>query len=328
MNTVSAKKISIGVLAGLTAALLLLGAGKQMSVISVLIIYTASALPILIAGLGWGNSAAIAAVAAGAALSSVLVSPLYALAVTLAALCPAAWLSHLANLARPASELGGPDHLLAWYPLSDILLHLCGLQAVALIVVGFVSGYDPEIVRQVVDVLAQTLAAQEPSVKMDPEIIAQWKVILPIMLPIFMGGMWVFMLFAAYYIANRIVNASSRGLRPREDVPSSLRMNRNSIFIFLTGLALSFFGGSLGLIGLIVVGTFGAGFLLSGFAALHFRTRGKDWRLPVLILLYLTSIVVGLPLLVVLVIGLLDTRKAIALTPVASDKSKSSDSTS
>jgi uncharacterized membrane protein YdfJ with MMPL/SSD domain len=67
-------------------------------------------------------------------------------------------------------------------------------------------------------------------------------------------------------------------------------MNRNSIFIFLVGLAATFFGGIPAMIGATLVGTFGAGFLLSGFAALHFRTRGKDWRLPALILCYLASL--------------------------------------
>jgi hypothetical protein len=127
--------------------------------------------------------------------------------------------------------------------------------------------------------------------------------------------MWVIMLFAAYYIATRIVTASGGGLRPREDIPSSLRMNRNTIFIFLVGLAATFFGGIPALVGATLVGTFGAGFLLSGFAALHFRTRGKEWRLPALILCYLASLMLMVPALFILVLGLSDTRKAIALTP-------------
>jgi hypothetical protein len=69
------------------------------------------------------------------------------------------------------------------------------------------------------------------------------------------------------------------------------------------------------LIGAAALGAFGAGFLVSGFAALHYRTRGKDWRIPVLILCYLTSLMLTVPALVILILGLSDTRKAIALTP-------------
>jgi len=285
-----------------------LGASMQPSFSAVL--YAASALPILLVGLGWGNFAAISAVVTAAVLGAIAISPYFALVMTLVTLLPAGWLSHLANLARPASELGGPDNLLAWYPLSDILLHLCGLVTFAVIVIG----YGPEITDQMVDVLMASLQEQQPTFVPDPVATAQMKSLVVLMLPALQGGIWVVMLFAAYYIATRIVAASGKGLRPREDIPSSLRMNRNSIFIFLAGLAATFMGGIPAMIGATVVGAFGAGFLMSGFAALHFRTRGKDWRLPALILCYLASTMM-LPALFILVLGLADTRKAIALTP-------------
>ncbi|MDR6666776.1 DUF2232 domain-containing protein [Rhizobium sp. 1399] len=308
MKKLNLKTLAIGALAGLTAALLVLGASMQPSFSAVL--YAASALPILLVGLGWGNFAAISAVVTAAVLGAIAISPYFALVMTLVTLLPAGWLSHLANLARPASELGGPDNLLAWYPLSDILLHLCGLVTFAVIVIG----YGPEITDQMVDVLMASLQEQQPTFVPDPVATAQMKSLVVLMLPALQGGIWVVMLFAAYYIATRIVAASGKGLRPREDIPSSLRMNRNSIFIFLAGLAATFMGGIPAMIGATVVGAFGAGFLMSGFAALHFRTRGKDWRLPALILCYLASTMM-LPALFILVLGLADTRKAIALTP-------------
>jgi fatty acid desaturase len=166
-----------------------------------------------------------------------------------------------------------------------------------------------------VDTLFGSLAQQQPGFTVDAAATAQTKSLLLLMLPAIQGAMWVIMLFAAYYMATRIVSASGRALRPREDIPSALRMNRNAIFIFLAGLAATFFGGVPAMIGATVVGTFGAGFLLSGFAALHFRTRGKDWRLPALILCYLASLILMLPAFFILVVGLSDTRKAIALTP-------------
>ena len=313
MNRLNTKTLSIGALAGVTAALLVLGASLQPSFSAVL--YAASALPILLVGLGWGNMAAISAVVAAAVVGAIAISPSFALMMTLVTLLPAGWLSHLANLARPASELGGPEHLMAWYPLSDILLHLCGLVTIAVIVVGVMIGYGPELIDRLVDVLFGSLAQQQPEFSPDPAVTAQTKSLVLLMLPAIQGGMWVVMLFSAYHIATRIVSASGRGLRPREDIPSALRMNRNSIFVFLVGLAATFFGGIPAMIGATVVGTFGAGFLLSGFAALHFRTRGKDWRLPALILCYLASLVLMVPAFFILVVGLSDTRKAIALTP-------------
>ncbi len=302
-----------GILAGIAATLLVLGANAQASLSSVL--YAASALPILVAGLGWGNRAAITGIVTAAILGAVLVSPYFALAMAVFTLIPAGWLSHLANLARPASELGGPDHLMAWYPISDILLHLCGLVTLAVIALGIAIGYGPELVSQMVDVLGDAYRAQEPAFPNDPAVMAQTKVMFLMMLPLMQGGIWVTLLFAAFYIAVRIVSRSGRALRPREDMPSALRMNRHAIFVFLAGIVLIFFGGVPSLVGATICGTFGAGFLMAGFASIHFRSQGKDWRLPVLVLCYLSSIFV-LPLIGILILGLSDTRRTIALTPV------------
>src|SRR3546814_10640127 len=110
------------------------------------------------------------------------------------------------------------------------------------------------------------------------------------------------------------ISRSPRALRPREDMPSALRMNRNAIFIFLAGILATFVGGVPAMIGATVCGTFGAGFLMAGFASLHFRSKGKDWRLPALVLAYLSSFLL-MPALLILVLGLSDARRTIALTP-------------
>lgn len=304
--------LPIGILAGVVATLLVLVAMSQPALASVL--YAASALPILIAGLGWGNRTAVVAIVTAAALGALLVSLPFALTMAVFTLVPAGWLSHLANLARPASEIGGPDDLLAWYPLSDILLHLCGLVTLAVIALGVVIGYGPELTNEMVDMMTSALQGQDPSLAPDPAALAQTKSMFVLMLPMIQGGLWVLLLFAAYYVASRVVSRSARALRPREDMPSALRMNRNAIFIFLAGILLTFFGGVPAMIGATICGTFGAGFMMAGFAGLHFRSKGKDWRLPVLVLAYISSVML-LPALFILVLGLADTRRTIALTP-------------
>lgn len=312
-----------GILAGVVSTLLVMGASTQSTLAAVL--YAASALPILIAGLGWGNRAAIAGIVTAAILGAVLMQSVYfAVTMAVATLIPAGWLSHLANLARPASELGGPDHLVAWYPISDILLHLCGLVTIAIIALGIAIGYGPELVGQVVDAMTTALQAQEPGLAIDPAGAAQWKSTMLMMMPMVQGGIWVILLFAAFYFAVRIVSRSGRALRPREDMPSALRMNRHAIFIFLGGIVLTFLGGVPALIGATICGTFGAGFLMAGFAAMHFHTKGKDWRLPALVLAYLSSVLV-LPVFAVLVLGLVDTRRTIALTPAKGDTKSGTD---
>jgi hypothetical protein len=188
-----------GVLAGITAALLSMGANTQSSL--AIVLYAASALPILIAGLGWGNAAAIAAIVVAGGAAVALVSPYFALLIVVVTLVPAGWLSHLSNLARPASELGGPEGSLAWYPLSDILVHLAGLVTVGMVIVGYIVGYDSSVSDIMVDMVIEAVKAQEPLYNPDAAAIAQLKSIFTLALPLVQGAIWVLMLFAAYYLA-------------------------------------------------------------------------------------------------------------------------------
>ncbi|WEX87581.1 DUF2232 domain-containing protein [Sinorhizobium garamanticum] len=313
MNIWNRTSLITGALAGITAAVLSMGANTQSSF--AIVLYAASALPILIAGLGWGNAAAIVAIVVAGATAATLVSSYFALLILLVTLVPAGWLSHLANLARPAPELGGPDGALAWYPLSDILGHLAGLVTVGMIIVGYIVGYDSSVSDQMIDMVIEAVKAQEPLYNPDAAAIAQIKSMFTLALPLVQGAIWVLMLFAAYYLATRTVQMSGGSLRPREDIPSSLRMPRNAIFMFLAGLVLAFLGGAPAAIGALICGTFGAGFLLSGFASFHFRTRGKSWRLPVLWIAYLSVLVFTIPAVFFLLSGLTDTRRTIAVTP-------------
>lgn len=312
MTFLKSTSFIVGILAGITAALLSLGANAQSSL--AIVLYAASALPVLIAGLGWGNVAAISAVITGGVLGSVLVSPYYGLLIVVITLLPAGWISHLANLARPAAEVGGPESSLAWYPLSDILTHLCGLVTVGMLIVGVMIGYDGALSDRMIDMVMASLKEQEPLYNPDAATITQIKSVFALALPLIQGALWVCLLTAAYYISTRIVQASGRNLRPRDDIPSTLRMHQAALFVFLVALVAIFLGGTPAVVGALVCGTFGAGFLMSGFAAFHFRTRGKTWRLPVLWLAYLSVLLFTIPAFFFLLAGLADRRRTMALT--------------
>ncbi len=313
MKNLDWTSIATGLVAGVTAALLSLSANVQ-SVLSI-VLFAASALPILIAGLGWGNASALIAVIAGGCVAAALASSHFALMIVIITLIPAGWLSNLANLARPASEIGGPKDALAWYPMSNILTHLAIMVTLGLIAVGWIVGYSSALASQMVEVMIAVLQEQEPLYNPDAATVAQMKAMFGLGLPLVQGALWVLLLFAAFYIASAIVRLSGKGLRPREDMPMAVRMHRNAVFVFLGGLILCFLGGLPGIIGALVCGTFGAGFVLSGFAILHYRTRGKPWRLAALWLAYASVILLALPVLLILILGLTDTRRTIALTP-------------
>ncbi len=304
----------IGLLAGITAALLVLGAVKSADMAFTL--YAMSTLPILIAGLGWGHAASAIAVVTGAAVVAATIAPQAALLIGLVSFVPAGWISHLANLARPAAEIGGPKDMLAWYPLPNVLLHLCLLVSLAVVVTGVMIGYGPDLIDKLVDMVMQSAASQPGFPPTDPEVLAQTKRVLLHLFPVVQSMVWVITQFFTYYIATRIVSATGRPVRPRENMNSALRMNRNAIFVLLGSLALSFADGPLGLVGAAVSGAFAAGFLIAGFAVLHFRSRGKGWRPLLLTFLYFAAFFTVLPGIIIMIYGMADTRQAIALTSV------------
>ncbi|MGN6550762.1 MAG: DUF2232 domain-containing protein [Pararhizobium sp.] len=294
----------IGLLAGFATALLALSAGAPSSMSFFLL--SAATLPVLIATLGWSDVAGVTAVVVASVLIGVALSPLVAFMFLATSLGPAAWIGHLANLARPAEEIGGPAGSLAWYPLSRIMLHLCALVTIGLIVLGFVVGYGRALVGEVVDAFIAVMKQQSPSYDPSADTVAAMKDFFAHALPAVQGALWVVILFASLYIAGFLVRASGRSRRPKDDVPAALRMPRAALGAFLLGVVLTFFGGAATLIGSAVCGAFGAGFVLAGFAILHDRTRGRTWRFAALWLGYISVLLFTVPLVLFFFAGLVD----------------------
>ena len=62
-------------------------------------------------------------------------------------------------------------------------------------------------------------------------------------LPAIQAAMWVLILFAGWYIASGIVRMSGRSKRPKDDIPSQLRMPRMAAMVLVVGVAMSFIDG-------------------------------------------------------------------------------------
>lgn len=275
----------------------------------------AASLPVLIAGMGWSNLASIVAMATAGALIAFFTAPLAALGALLTSFAPAAWIAHLANLSRPAEELGGPPGSMAWYPLSDILVHLCFLMTAALIAMGYMMGYGPEMAGEMVDAIIAVMSEANPELDPGAEAIAGTKALFVNVLPLVQGALWVLILFAVFYIALGIVRISGRARRPRDEFPAQLRMPPLGLSGLFCGIAVTFAGSPINLIGWVATGAFGAGFVLAGYAILHERTRGKPARGLVLSLSYLLTLAFTLPVLIFLALGLTATARNMSLTP-------------
>lgn len=308
----NSRSVMIGVLAGAAAALLTISAGEPSAVS--LLLFAAASLPILIASTGWSNVGGFIAAGVAGGIVTLVLSPIAALTFLLTTLAPAAWIGHLANLSRPAEELGGPDGSLAWYPLSDIMQHLCILVAVGLVIVGAAVGYGEPMISSVVDQLLTVMQESNPDFRPAEGDRAGYVAFFLMALPVVQGMLWVLILFTALYLALAIVRASGRARRPKDDVPASLRMTRRSLYFFGGGLVLTFFGGTPALIGAVICGAFGAGFILAGFAIVHHRTRGKSWRPLALWGGYLAVLLFSLPIIFFLVTGMVETARAVPIT--------------
>ncbi|WP_322989488.1 DUF2232 domain-containing protein [Hoeflea sp.] len=310
--TQQSTSLLVGLLAGVSAALLLVSAGYS-SGLSFLMFATA-ALPILIAGLGWSNLASIVAVAAAMAIVGFATTPQAALVTAVTTLAPAAWIAHLSNLGRPAEELGGPEGAVAWYPLSDILLSISTVVCTGLFAVGLAMGYGEGFIGELVDMFVEALKLNNAEYQPTANGIAEMKRFFLFALPAIQAAIWVLILLAGWYVASAIVRLSGRSRRPKDDLPTQLRMPPMGAVGLGAGVVLSFVPGVAALVGWTIIGAFGIGFVAAGFAIAHKRTRGKPARGMLLWLAYLSTVLFTLPLGFFLFLGLFDTARTLTVT--------------
>lgn len=314
----NANPILAGIIAGLAAAILMAGAG-YVSLVSVVLMIAAIAA-IFVAGMGFGLVSSITAAATASLASAALLGSPTAIIAMAVQLSPAIVMSYLANLARPADELGGPESAMAWFPLSDIMLAGAVVSALATSGVLLLHPDLEAAYGMLAELVLELVANTNPDVAFNvtkEELLSY----LQVLFPLTQGWQMMVALFGGFYFAMRILTAAGRNVRPREDIPASLRMNRLSIAVFLAGLALMFAGSKLQVVGASFVGAIAGGYLLAGYAIVHNLLRDKSYKLPALILVYLVSLIIWpLAFIIFLAGGLANPRRAIALTPQNSSK--------
>jgi hypothetical protein len=306
----NANPLLIGIIAGLVAAIGTLGS-LSMPLFSQLV----AMIALFMAGLGYGRVAGLVAVATAAIALGIYTSSVFATFIFALTLLPAAVMSQLALLARPATEIGGPDQALAWYPLSDIMLAGAVITAVATIALLLLQPVDA-LYSAVIDRAAEVIGEASPGMVITSEQKAEVLSMLKVFGPVSQSFGNMIMLFAGFYFAMVILAVMKRNVRPREDIRVALRMSRVSLAVFAGGIVLMLIGGTAGTIGASFAGATGAGFTLAGFAVIHNALRDKGFALPLLVLVYIVAFIIPpVVLLVALAGGLANPRRAIALTP-------------
>ncbi len=298
----SLKSIAIGAAAGFVAALLSASASSP-SLLSIVIMLL-TPMPVLLAGLGWGPAAGVAAVAAAGVTISVTGQPILALIHALAITIPAAAMAHFASLGRP-----GPDGGMIWFPLSGIIIRAAALISAGFMAAGFLTGYGPALAIEVANAIAAQVQVSDPSVKISPEQRAALASTFANLIPYAMPAYWLMVLTGNFYAALHIARKSGLLRRDRDFWPSALRLPKYALAALAVTLALSFTSGGLGDLAAVPAGALAIAFCAVGLAMLHGATLGKPWRGPVLGATYAAILLATIPLIPLFFAGLFVTAK-------------------
>jgi len=309
----NANTIGIGLVSGAATALLCLGvvSGSGLSVV----LYFLSAVPLMVATLGWGFAAGLS----GAVISAVLIAAFanvpMAVYIVMTTILPATAAGYWMNLARPADEVGGPAGKLAWYPLSDVIVRLAVITAGAFIVAGALIGYGPALVDELVGEMIVRLQEANPEFAFTPEGRESFLAFMTGAIPFMQPALWLMILIGSLYLALAITRASGRLKRPKDDWPEALRLPRTGTIILAVAIAGSFLTGPLGLAATTFAGALTGGFTMAGFAIFHARTRGQPWRPFAMIVVYGAVAITLIAALPFFFVGLLATARPMPVSP-------------
>ena len=307
--------MAIGLLLGLigigagAAAALLFASVLSGSLLSVFLFYLAP-LPIMIAALGWSHWAGLLAALAAALGLAVVFGTFFFPAFLIGIGLPAWWLAYLALLARPQ----GDAQTLEWYPPGRLVAWAAVLGAVVIIATIPQFGSDATTVQ------ATLKTAFERMFRVQFHIPAGEPLIIPglgeasgaidllvVALPPAAAVVTTATQIFNLWLAARIVSVSGRLRRPWPDL-ATLRLPPATPFMLAAAVA-----GALMLPDLLGVcaGLFAATLLIAyallGFAVLHGLTRHLQARALVLVGVYTAVLMLGWPVLLMMLLGLIDT---------------------
>ncbi len=295
----------IGAGSGLVSAALFASAATATALAGVL--FYLAPLPLCLAGLGWGSTAAIVSALAGTVVIAAVLGPMTAAIFALSMGVPIAALCYLALLSRPVPVAQGQgSSSLEWYPPGRLVgwsAVMAGLLAGAMVLM---LGYDADSYRDSITSMLEHSALKE----LDPdgtlfnaENIARLSGILARALPAAFAVVWLSITLFNLWLAGLIVNASGRALRPWPRL-DALELP-NAFFLLFTGaLLLSFLPGLPGLLATGLAGALLFAYVLQGLAVLHVWSRGLPFRALLLAAVYLGILLLGWVAIAVAVVGL------------------------
>jgi hypothetical protein len=289
--------LPLGIVAGMASALLL-AAIQTGSAIAIPLFLLAS-LPIALAGLAWGSyTAAIGAVAAAVAWA-LAVGPQAGVEVFVLTTAPMAWITNLLGLSR---DPGGKRE---WYPLGQVLLQAAVIAAGGLIIVGVVSGFDPDQLAAEATIAIQSNIAtgQLPLVTASQiETVTRFYVTA---LPYLAAAGALALMVLNAWLAALLLDSAGRLKRPRTPLWTA-GLPRAAAYVLIAAMAATLLSGVAGAAAAAIVGAFGFAYALAGLGVLHAVTLGRDSRALVLFITYVSILFFGISLIIAALVGIVD----------------------
>ncbi len=295
----------IGAGSGLISAALFASAATATALAGVL--FYLAPLPICLAGLGWGGMAVLLSALTGTVVIAAALGPATAAVFAISIAAPAALLTHLALLSRPAiTPQGQQIAALEWYPPGRIVgwaALMAGLLAGILVLF---LGYDQESYRDSIREILNHSALKEldrDGTLFTDENIANLSAVLARALPAVFAVVWLTITLFNLWMAGLIVDASGRARRPWPDL-HALELPNAFLLVFAGALAASFLPGLPGLLATGLAGALLFAYVLQGLAVVHVYSRGVPLRSLLLATVYLGILLLGWVAIIVAIIGL------------------------
>jgi hypothetical protein len=296
----------IGLGAGICAALLLSAQSKSALA---LLLYSLAALPILIAAIGWSHWAGLLAGIVAALAIALAFDPSNAFGVLFGVALPAWWLGYLTLLARADTATGE----LEWYPPGRLLLWcaVLGALAMATSLIDIASG-DATFMQTLRQLVRQLLRVQMKIPQGQPLVVPGIDnperlvdVLVVLMAPV--GALFSTLIeMVDLWLAARVLRISGRLKRPWPDL-AAMRLPAVTPLALAAALAASFAPGVPGFAAALLAGSLMFAYAVIGFAVMHDITRHLQGRVVMLVGMYATVIVLIWPVLLMGLLGLIDT---------------------
>ncbi|OUR76667.1 hypothetical protein A9Q83_13950 [Alphaproteobacteria bacterium 46_93_T64] len=290
---------SLGIASTLFLSLSLIGAGENAvntNAFQALSLMTLSVIPLFIAGLGWGLTGGVVSVVTGAVVAAAFIAPLFSLTYVLTCGLPVLAITRQSLLWREENEK------IFWYPVSN-LFGVWVLVSITLSCMAIALLYMNEELRNaLITQFDQIIPQLQKQGGVFATVTAEKVVWL---MPQFFGPFWGIVLMMGGCLAQGVLVRFKKNVRPSPEF-SGLKMPKwvaiVTIGVFVFG---TFFNVAEPIIGAVVL-TLEIVFFLQGIGVIHRVSRSWKFRSAMLAAVYLIMILMFWPVLVVALLGLVD----------------------